>query len=389
MLDFTHTLGGFFSAVILADYGADVIKVEPPAGNVLRADHPLVKGESAYFMAINRNKRSVVLDLKHPEGKRIAVRLASRTDILVNNFRTGVMDRLGLGYSDLSAVNPRLIYAHMTGYGTTGDYQDWGAQEGQIQAVSGIMSLTGDPNGAPQFCGINVADLTSGATLAQGIMAALYARERTGRGQLIEVAMLDALIFLLSGYYGPAHLADGRVHQRRGVRSPFIVPYGTFEASDGSLVLVGRTEKQFAQLCRVIGREEWLQDERFNTARARLEYRDELEHRLAEAFRARTRAEWVFELNAHGVPAAPVNTVGEALSDPAIRKRTVVQQDHPQGGTISGLANPVRFSLTPIERYGPSPLFGEHTRPVLAALGYSEQEIARLEADGVIIAGKR
>lgn len=389
VLDFTHTLGGFFSTVILADYGADVIKVEPPAGNVLRADQPLVEGESAYFMAINRNKRSVVLDLKHPDGKRIAVQLASQVDVLVNNFRTGVMDGLGLGYAQLHALNPRLIYAHMTGYGTTGDYKNRGAQEGQIQAISGVMSLTGDPAGPPQFCGINVADLTSGSTLAHGIIAALYARERTGEGQLIEVAMLDALIFQLSGYYGPAYLADGRVHQRRGVRSPFIAPYGTFEASDGLLVLVGRTEKQFAQLCRVVGREEWLQDERFNTAKARLVHREELERLLGEAFRHRTRAEWVSELNAHGVPAAPVNTVGEALSDPPVRERVVIRQDHPRGGTMPGLANPVRFSLTPIDRYGPSPLFGEHTRSVLAGLGYSDQQIAKLEADGVVVSARR
>jgi crotonobetainyl-CoA:carnitine CoA-transferase CaiB-like acyl-CoA transferase len=299
------------------------------------------------------------------------------------------MDRLGLGYEELHALNPRLVYAQMTGYGTTGVYKDWGAQEGQIQAISGVMSLTGDPNGPPQFCGINVADLTSGSTLAHGIMAALYARERTGEGQLIEVAMLDALIFQLSGYYGPAYLADGRAHRRRGVRSPFIVPYGTFEASDGSLVLVGRTEKQFAGLCRVVGREEWLLDDRFSSAKARLAHRNELESLLSEVFPTQTRAEWVSRLNAEGVPAAPVNTVGEALSDPPIRERVVIEQEHPRGGTMPGLANPVRFSLNAVDRYGPSPAFGEHTRPVLASLGYSEQQIAELEASGVVMTARR
>jgi crotonobetainyl-CoA:carnitine CoA-transferase CaiB-like acyl-CoA transferase len=389
VLDFTHTLGGFFSTVILADYGAEVIKIEPPGGNVLRTDQPQVGGESAYFMAINRNKRSMVIDLKHPDGKRIAAQLASQADVLVNNFRAGVMERLGLGYEEVHALNPRLVYAQMTGYGATGAYKDWGAQEGQIQAISGVMSLTGDPGGPPQFCGINVADLTAGSTLAHGIMAALYARERTGEGQLIEVAMLDALMFQLSGYYGPAYLADGRERERRGVRSPFIVPYGAFEASDGSLVLVGRTEKQFAGLCRVLGREEWLADARFNTAKARLEHRAELERLLTEAFRTRTRAEWVSQLNAHDVPAAPVNTVGEALSDPPIRERVVIEQERPRGGTIPGLANPVRFSCTAVDRYGPSPAFGEHTRPVLASLGYSEQQIAELEASGVVMTGRQ
>jgi crotonobetainyl-CoA:carnitine CoA-transferase CaiB-like acyl-CoA transferase len=388
VLDFTHTLGGFFSTLILADYGADVIKIEPPTGNVLRRDEPRINGESAYFMAINRNKRSVVLDLKHPEGRRACVNLATRCDVVVNNFRTGVMDRLGLGYAQLRAANARLIYAQMTGYGTSGQYKDWGAQEGQIQAMSGVMSLTGDPSGPPQFCGINVADLTSGSTLAHGIMAALYARERTGEGQRVEVAMLDALLFQLSGYYGPAYLADGRVHERRGVRSPFIVPYGTFEAADGSLVLVGRTEKQFAELCRVVGRNEWLQDERFNTAAARLTNREALERSLAEVFRTRTRAQWVAELNVRGVPTAPVNTVGEALSDPAIRERVVVEQDHPRGGTIRGLANPVHFSETPIGRYGSAPRFGEHTRSVLAEAGYPHDEIARLEAEGVAVSAR-
>lgn len=388
VLDLTHTLGGFFSTVILADFGADVLKLEPPSGNVLRSDRPLVNGESAYFMAVNRNKRSVVLDLKHPDGRRIALQLASRVDVIVNNFRTGVMGGLGLGYAELHARNPRLIYAQLTGYGTSGEYRNRAAQDGQIQAISGVMSLTGEPGGPPQFCGIHVADLTAGNTLAQGILAALYGRERTGEGQLIAVAMLDALIFQLSGYYGPAYLADGRAHQRRGVRSPFIAPYGAFEAADGLFVLVGRTDKQFAQLCRVVGAQEWLQDERFNTARARLAHREELERLLGELFRTRTRAEWVSELSAHGVPAAPVNSVGEALSDPPIRERVVIEQAHPRGGMIPGLANPVRFGSTPADRYGPSPLFGEHTRSVLAELGYSDQQIARLEADGVVVAAK-
>jgi CoA:oxalate CoA-transferase len=385
VLDLTHTLGGFFSTLILADYGADVIKVEPPGGNVLRRDQPQIGGESAYFMALNRNKRSVVLDLKQPAGHRACADLAARADVMVNNFRTGVMERLGLGYDDLRKVNPRLVYAHMTGYGTTGAHKNWGAQEGQIQAMSGVMSLTGDPDGPPQFCGINVADLTTGSTVAHGIMAALYARERTGEGQRVEIAMLDSLVFQLSGYYGPAYLADGRDFPRRGVRSPFIVPYGTFAASDGAFVLVGRTEKQFSELCRVVGHEEWLADPRFNTAQARLAHRNELEHLLAQAFCSRTRAEWVEALNTHGVPTAPVNTVGEALTDPAIRERVIVQQDHPRGGAISGLANPVRFSDTMVRHYGPSPLFGEHTRTVLAEIGYSEATISAMEAEGTAI----
>jgi crotonobetainyl-CoA:carnitine CoA-transferase CaiB-like acyl-CoA transferase len=386
VLDFTHTLGGFFSTMILADYGADVIKIEPPTGNTLRSDQPLINGESAYFMAINRNKRSIVVDLKQKEGKEIAIRLASEADVLVNNFRTGVMDGLGLSYKDLHALNPRLIYAHMTGYGATGDYKNRGAQEGQIQAISGVMSLTGDPAGPPQFCGINVADLTSGSTLTQGVLAALYSREKTGKGQLIEVAMLDALMFQLTGYYGPSYLADGREHKRRGVRSPFIVPYGTFEASDGALVLVGRTEKQFEQLCHVVGRAEWLLDERFKTSKARLIHRDALEEELNKAFCHKTRDEWVSELNAKGVPTAPVNTVGEALNDPVIRDRVVIQQGHPKGGKIPGLANPVKFSNTPIDEYSASPLFGQHTRSVLAELGYTDQQVQKLVEASVVVA---
>jgi crotonobetainyl-CoA:carnitine CoA-transferase CaiB-like acyl-CoA transferase len=216
-------------------------------------------------------------------------------------------------------------------------------------------------------------------------MASLYARERTGEGQLVEVAMLDSVVFQLSGYYGPAYLADNRDFPRRGVRSPFIVPYGTFEASDGSIVLVGRTEKQFSELCAVVGHKEWTADPRFNTAQARLANRSELERLLTEAFRSRTRAEWVRALNAASVPTAPVNTVGEALTDPAIRERVIIEQDHPRGGKIPALANPVRFSDTQVQHYGPSPLFGEHTRTVLAEIGYTEQEIAEMEATGVAV----
>ncbi len=388
VLDFTHTLGGFFSTTILGDYGASVLKIEPPSGNVLRADHPQTRGESAYFMAVNRNKRSLVLDLKSPQGKQIALRLATDADVVVNNFRTGVMEGLGLGYSTLRKKNPRLIYAHMTGYGSEGEYKDRAAQEGQIQAISGVMSLTGDPDGPPQFCGINVADLTSGGTLTHGILAALFARERTGKGQLVEVAMLDAIIFQLSGFYGPAYLTDGRNHQRRGVRSPFIAPYGMFDASDGAFVLVGRTEKQFSEICRIIGESDWAVDARFSTGKARLLNREILEKELSNRFRKQTRSHWVSTLSAAGVPAAPVNTVGEALTDPHIRQRVVIEQEHPRGGMVHGLANPVRFGGMPIDRYGAAPSFGQHTREVLQNLGFTADEIAALEAAGVVVAAK-
>lgn len=384
VLDFTHTLAGFFSTVILADLGADVLKVEPPTGNVLRQDEPRVRGESAYFMAVNRNKRSIVLNLKHQAGRHVARQLAARSDVVVNNFRSGVMDALGLGYEALRALNPRLIYGSLSGYGAGGPYGERAAYDPTIQAISGMMSLTGEAGGPPLQCGVPVGDLAGGTYMAQALIAALYARERTGAGQRVDVAMADTLLFFLSGYYGPAYLADGRVHERVGNRIPFSFPYGAFEAADGYLVVVARTDDQFARLCRALGTEEWTDDERFATAPARLAHRDELERLLSDRLRQRPRSAWMSLFDQHGVPAAPVNSVAEALSDPALRSRCVIEQEHPRGGRIAGLANPLHFERTPVERYGPAPLFGQHTQAVLHELGYQDAEIAELAAEGAV-----
>ncbi|MBI2321529.1 MAG: CoA transferase [Chloroflexi bacterium] len=387
VLDFTHTLAGFFATVNLADLGADVLKVEPPTGNPLRKDEPQVRGESAYFMAINRNKRSIVLNLKHRAGREIAQRLADRSDVVVNNFRSTVMSALGLGYEELRARNPRLIYASLSGYGATGPYRERAAYDPTIQAISGMMSLTGLSDGPPILCGVPVGDLTAGTSLAQAVLAALYARERTGVGQRVETSMADALVFYLSGYYGPAYLADGRVYERVGNRIPFCAPYGAFEAADGYLVLVARTDDQFRRLSRALGHEEWADDPRFASPEARLANRDAVERLVTERLRTKTRLHWMAALDAEGVPAGPVNTVGEALSDPAIRERSVIQQGHPRGGVIDGLANPLRFEGTSVERYDASPLFGQHTRDVLRGLGYSDDEVTRLAADGAVVVG--
>jgi crotonobetainyl-CoA:carnitine CoA-transferase CaiB-like acyl-CoA transferase len=387
VLDFTHTLAGFFATVQLADMGADVLKVEPPTGNPLRHDTPQVRGESTYFMGINRNKRSIVLNLKHPAGREIAQRLAAQSDVVANNFRSTVMDALGLGYELLRALNPRLIYASLSGYGTTGPYRERAAYDPAIQAIAGWMSLTGEPGGPPMLCGVPVADMTAGTYLAQGILAALYARERTGEGQRVDTSMADALIWYLSGYYGPAYLGAGLVYERVGNRIPFCYPYGAFEAADGYIVVVARTNEQYERLCEAVGHPEWAADPRFATPADRLTHRDALEALLVPVLRERTRAAWMAAFDAVGLPAGPVYNVAETLSDPAIRERVVVAQAHPRGGTIDALANPLRFERTPVDRYDASPLFGQHTRPVLRSLGYDDAAIDRLAAEGAVVVG--
>ncbi|MCS6827552.1 MAG: CoA transferase [Caldilinea sp.] len=387
VLDLSRILAGPYCTMVLADYGADVIKIEEPlTGDGTRAwGPPWVGDQSAYFLAANRNKRSVAVDLKHPEGRRIVHELAKRADVVIENFKVGGAEKLGIDYATLSALNPRLIYCSITGYGQTGPYKDRAGYDFIIQAEGGVMSITGPEEGEPYKVGVAIADITAGLFAATAILTALHERERSGKGQAIDVALLDAQIAWLANV-AQNYLATGEPPKRYGNAHPSIVPYETFPTADGRIAVGVGNDVQFRKLCEAAGRPELAEDTRFCTNRARVEHRKTLIPLLQELFRTRTSKEWLSLLTASGVPAGPINDVAAALNDPQVRARGMVQEvDHPTLGRIRLLGPVAKFSRTPAQiRHAPPPL-GYHTDEVLRdLLGYSAAQIAALRDLGAI-----
>ena len=341
VLDLTRVLAGPFATMLLADLGADVLKIEQASGDDTRHfGPPFVGGESTYFLAINRGKRSLVLDLKSPDGIAELLRLAARSDVLVENFRPGVLDRLGIGAKTLRALNPRLIVASLSGFGQTG-LDEWVQAPGYdlvIQALSGVMSLTGEAGGPPVKAGVSVGDLVGGLYLVQGVLAALYERERTGRGRHVDVALLDALVSLL-GYQAGQLFATGQAPTRLGSRHPSICPFETVQAADGPFVLCCGNDAQFRALAAELG----LDDEpRFRTNPGRVEHHDALLALLAERFRAAPVDAWIARLGAAGVPCAPVLSLDQALAHPQLAARGMLRTlEHPTLGTLRAVSSPL------------------------------------------------
>jgi CoA:oxalate CoA-transferase len=378
VVDLTTFLSGPYGTQILADLGADVVKIEPPAGDSSRGVPPyIVDGDSAYFHAINRGKRSVVADLKTAEGADLVRALADRADVLVENYRPGVLARLGITYEDVAARNPGIVWCSISGFGQDGPYRDRPAYDMIVQAMSGGMSLTGEPDGPPVRSGIPLGDLTAGLYAVIGILGALNLRDRTGRGDQVDVAMLDCQISMLS-YQGVYHLLAGAQPGRQGRGHDSIPTYRAFTAADGVDVMVtANTERMWVELCTVLGLPELPADPRFATAAARQANRAELGPLLEKAFRERTAATWMPLLHAARIPAAPVNTVAEALADPQVRERGMVldlpaDDDRP---ALRLLGNPVKFARTeqPLPRRPPR--LGEHLGEVIADwLGRTNEE---------------
>jgi formyl-CoA transferase len=373
--------------MLLGDYGADVIKVEEPhSGDGTRSwGPPWVGDQSAYYLAANRNKRSLTVNLKTPEGVAIVQRLAARSDVLLENFKPGTLARMGLGYEALAAHNPGLIYCSLTGYGQTGPYRDRPGYDFVIQAQGGVMSITGPAGGEPYKVGVAIADITTGLFAATAILAALHARTHTGRGQSIDVALLDAQVAWLANV-GQNYLATGAPPARYGNAHPSIVPYETFPTADGPIALAIGTDDQFRKFCLQIARADLCDDERFRTNAARVANRGILIPLLQEIFRSAPAAEWIDLLLAIGVPAGPINDVAAALDDPHVRARGMVQSvDHPTVGAIDLLGPVAKFSASPAAiRLAPPPL-GHDTHAILRELlDYTPDEIDRLAAEGVI-----
>jgi crotonobetainyl-CoA:carnitine CoA-transferase CaiB-like acyl-CoA transferase len=384
VLDLSRVLAGPLCTMILADLGAEVVKVEPPWGDETRGwGPPFLKGESAYFLAVNRGKRSLALDLKTKKGQEVARRLAAGADVLVENFKTGDLGRYRLDYESLKSLNPRLIYLSITGFGHTGPRAQEPGYDAALQGYTGIMSVTGEPEGPPMKVGVAWIDVMTGMMGAVAVLAALLERERSGEGQHIDLSLYDVGLFALANL-GESYLLTGAPPKRLGNAHAQIVPYGAFPAADGWIVLAVGNDEQFARLCQVL--ELPGLKERFPRNPMRVENRQEVERALAQVLRTRPRAYWLERLKEAGVPAAPVNDLKEAFADPQAGARGAVWTlAHPLLGALPTLASPLRFlSRTPASPGLPPPLLGEHTEEVLLEAGLGPEEVQALVEKGVV-----
>jgi crotonobetainyl-CoA:carnitine CoA-transferase CaiB-like acyl-CoA transferase len=389
VLDLTRVLAGPTCTQMLGDLGAEIIKIErPEAGDDTRGfAPPFVPNtkESAYFVGVNRNKKSITVDIAKPEGQAIIHRLLESCDILAENFKVGALAKYGLGWEQLSAKYPRLIYCSITGFGQTGPYAPRPGYDALIQAMGGVMSLTGDPDGSPQKVGVPVADLFAGLYGCIGILAALQHRNATGQGQQIDIGMLDTHVAWLANQ-GMNYLATGENPPRLGNQHPNIAPYQEFPTKDGYIILAVGNDPTFERFCRAFGQEHLLADERFATNPKRVANRQAVTDTLTPVMRSRTTAEWIDQLEALKIGCGPINTLQQVFADPHVKARgMVVEMPHASGETVKVIANPVKLSATPPDYRSPPPLLGQHTVEVFSELlGMNEAEIADLKARGII-----
>ncbi len=397
VLDLSRVLAGPFLAQNLADFGADVIKVERPHhGDETRTFPPYVKDadgkdteDSAYFMTLNRGKRSITLDIATPEGQKIVKQLAATSDVLIENYKVGDLKRYGLDYESIRAINPRIVYCSITGFGQTGPYKQRPGYDYIFQAMSGLMSLNGGPDelpgGGPAKVGLAICDVMTGMYASFAVMTAIAAREKTGEGQYIDMSLLDTTIAAIS-HINMNYLVGGIVPKRMGTGHPSIVPYQMFQAKDGPMVLAVGNNGQFAKLCTLLGLPTLIDDARFLTNPLRVQHREALVPLLQAAFSHKTIDEWIETLTPAGVPCGPLYDLEQVFDDPHVRHRDMAMRiPHPRAGSVPALRNPARLSATPPSIDRPAPALGEHTREVLLeVLGLSEDEIEDLARRGIV-----
>ena len=387
VLDLTRVVSGPYCTMQLGDLGAEVIKIERPGeGDDTRAFAPPYQGDqAAYFLSVNRNKKSVTLDLKSPAGKDVLWRLIEGCDVLVENFRPGTMERLGFGYEAVRARRPGLIYASISGFGDAGPARDRPGYDVIVQGEAGIMDLTGPRDGPPHKVGTSIADLVSGLTATQGILAALLTRQKTGTGQHVHVAMFDAVAALLT-FTASIYFATGTSPRRRGNEHPTIVPYETFEAADGWINLGIANDELWRRFCAAVERPDLAGDDRFAKAADRVRHRDALVPAVKAIIAGRTRDAWLELLDRQGIPCGAIRTVGEVCDSDVLRDRGMIaEMAHATAGTVKGIKSAVRLSGTPLDMYEAPPTLGQHTTEVLkSVLGMSVGEIDELRAEGAI-----
>jgi len=386
VLDLTNVMAGPYCTMVLGDMGAEVVKIETfPGGDTSRRFDPQVNGESYCFAVLNRNKKSLALDMKHPRGKDIAMKLAARADIITENFRPGVVRKLGLDYAAVHKRNPAVVYASMSGFGQTGPYGTKGGFDIIAQGMSGIMTMTGEPAGRPAKVGIAMNDIACGVTTLSGILAAYIGRLKTGAGQYLETSLLEAGLAWTFWEFG-AYFGGGEVPQATGTRHRRSAPYQAFKTKDGYVTLGASNEKLWKNFCTLVcGKPEWMTDPRFATPQARLNNADALEREIETVFATQSTAHLVEKLDTAAVPGGPVYRYDQILADPHIRAREMVEEiDHPKIGRMKMMGRPIKSTgdLTAIRK--PAPWLGQHSAEVLLELGYPDDEIEDLFAQSVI-----
>lgn len=386
ILDLTRVLAGPFATMILADMGAEVIKIEmPKTGDDSRQFGPYLNEESAYFMSINRNKKSITMNLKVKESKDLFLEMVKEADIVIENYRPRTMEKLGLGYEEIKKVNPKIIYAAASGFGHTGPYSKRAAYDAVVQAMGGIMSITGELGGRPTRVGPSIGDITAGLYTAIGILAALNYRNKTGIGQKVDVAMLDCQVSILENAIA-RYLVTGVSPKPIGNRHSSIIPFESFETADGEVMIAAGNDALWKKLCEAIERTELAEDERFITNPLRAENYNELRPLIAEPLKEKTTKEWLSILDKFGVPNGPINNMEDVINDPQVLAREmIVEVDHPKAGKMKMLGVPIKMSETQGSIKSPAPLLGQHTTEVLKNIaGLTDEEIETLREKGGI-----
>jgi crotonobetainyl-CoA:carnitine CoA-transferase CaiB-like acyl-CoA transferase len=386
VLDFTNVMAGPYCNMVLGDMGADVVKIETfPGGDASRRFEPQVNGESYCFAVLNRNKKSLALDLKHPNGKEIVMKLAARADIITENFRPGVVRKLGLDYEAVRKLNPTVVYASMSGFGQTGPYGKRGGFDIIAQGMSGIMTMTGDPGGRPAKVGIAMNDIASGATALSGILAAYIGRLKSGAGQYLETSLLEAGLAWSFWEFG-AYFGGGEIPHANGTRHRRSAPYQAFKTRDGYVTVGTGNEKLWKNFCTLVcGKPEWMTDPRFAAPQSRLENVDALEVEIEAVFAAQPTAHWVEKLDAAAVPGGPVYRYDQVFADPQVQARQMVEEiDHPRIGRMKMMGRPLKSTgdLTAIRK--PAPWLGQHSAEVLRELGFRDDQIDSLFEQSVV-----
>lgn len=385
VLDLSKTLAGPFCTMNLGDMGADVIKVEEPtSGDETRQWSPYWDGQSCFYLAVNRNKRNIAVNLKHPQGVEVIKKLAAKADVMIESFRTGTTDKMGLGYADIRSINPRIVYCAISGFGRTGPLSKKGGYDLMVQAYSGLMSTTGEPERTPLRVGFSLVDITCGWIAYGGIMTALYQREHTGTGQYVEASLLEGMVSAAS-YHVVNYLGTGVNPAPLGQGHPSLAPYQMFPSKDGRVMLGAANDGLWKKFCDVVERADLADDPRFGTNLDRVNNRQVLIPLLEDLFRTKTTQEWVELLDGAGIPNAPVNTIADLVEDPQVAHRDmIVDVPHP---TVTGLrapASPLRLSDGPASIRRHPPANGEHTEEILCELGYSTHDLADLESSGAV-----
>jgi CoA:oxalate CoA-transferase len=386
VIDMTRFLSGPLCSMYLADFGAEVIKVEIPGrGDDTREYGPYINGESGYYLSLNRNKQSITLNLKSAEGLEILKGLIKQADVLMENFSFGTMEKLGLSYDEVKAINPEIIYASCSGFGSNGPYARKPAYDAIIQGYGGIMSITGSEQNVPNRVGVSIGDITAGYYMTIGLLTALYHKEHTGEGQRLELSLLDCQVALLENPM-MRYFATGVCPKPAGNRHASIAPYSAYPTKDGHMIVAAGNDLHWQRFCMAVGREELIKDERFLTNRLRVDNYGELEPIVVSILKTATTAEWIDLLESKGVPCGPINSVEAVANDPQVKAREMILEiEHPTAGKIKVSSNPIKMDKTPFVLESPPPVLGEHTAAVLKKyLGYDDDKIDELRGSGII-----